>query len=275
MGVWRHRAAEIMRQVLLLVVASGCSTIHGLKLPFKPQPNLCASFGRRNALCSSLPVLALGFWMPPAAFATEKAIDVLGFAYTPTAMVLQLAEQTASMEGIMRESAKEAETMTLEQRDQAGGNAMGPGVIGRGDMIQSVDVMIKNSQLETSIPNGRDAAATLRGIQIIARGRKGELSKDEYVLMAAVYSATRDELRKLFEASTPEERAEGKAIVRKLAAKDNERMRAMEEEEQKLRALRAKSKNEVLTPREPPPPPKAYKEDGASMAAMQKAMYAK
>ena len=54
-------------------------------------------------------------------------------------------------------SAEEAAQLTEAERDQRGATNRGPGVIGRADMMQSIDVMIKNSQLQT-ISGGGEAA---------------------------------------------------------------------------------------------------------------------
>ena len=209
--------------------------------------------------------------------ATAKAgnIELGGVTYTPAAMILQLAEQTAAMEGIMRQSAKEIQAnMTLQQREYAGQTNQGPGVVGRNDMVRSIDTMITNSKLET-IPNSGEAVGTLRAVQFTAKSSKGPLSIDEYVSMARLYSAARDELRRAFEAMSAEEQAEGRAIVRRLRAQDDARMRQMEAEEQRLRALREQSLAGSGARTEPPPPPKAYKEDAQARAAMQKALYGK
>ena len=179
---------------------------------------------------------------PQAALAAdERKIRLAGIEYTPAAMVLQMAEQTASMEGIVRQSAKEMVELKLteQQRDERGAKNLGPGVVRREDMLRSIDVMIKNSQL-TSIPGGEDAAATLRGIQIIANAGQGALSADEYEQMAKQYSNAREDLSRAFQAMGPEAQAEGKAFIRGIRLRDEQRMKQMEDEEEKLRLLRVK-----------------------------------
>lgn len=193
---------------------------------------------------------------PQAALAEERTIKLLGTEYSPASMLLQMAENTASMEGIMRQSAKEmAAQLTEAQRDERGATNLGPGVIGRADMTQSIDVMLKNSQLST-IPGGTDASSTLRGIQAIANAGKGSITADEYELMAKQYAAAREDLRRAFEAMTPEAQAEGKSFVRVLRAKDELRMRQMEGEEEELRLVRAKIKAENERAAAAAPPPK-------------------
>ena len=171
-------------------------------------------------------------------------------------MLLQMAENTASMEGILRQSAKEAASLTERQRDERGASNAGPGVITRIDMASSIDVMIKNSQL-TSITGGNEAASTLRVVQVIAKTGKGNLSADDYELMAKQYAAAREDLRRAFEAMPPEAQANGKAFVRELRAKDMARMREMRDEEENVQRLRAKiSAEDVATAQAAAPPKK-------------------
>jgi len=148
-------------------------------------------------------------------------IQLAGITYTPAAMMLQMAEQTASMEGIMRESALETKTKTKPQRIEAGSKGEGPGVVGRGDLVQSTDLMIRNSRIAEIAPV---AAMTLRGIPRIVEGGKGDMTKDEYLAVAKQYDAAREDLRRAFESMTVEEQMVGKSIVRKLRAKDEEQL---------------------------------------------------
>ena len=203
---------------------------HALKL----QP-LSRALRRRELLGASIALTVAPF----AACAKGQTIQLGGYAFTPAAMLVQMAEQTASMEGIMRQSAKEMETMTLQQRDEAGATNQGPGVIGRGDMIKSVDVMITNSKLET-LPNGEETAMTLRAIQFTAKLGKGPLERDEYLIMARQYAAAREEMRRGFESLTPEEQAEGKAFAREIRARDEARMKEMQQEEERVKLARAR-----------------------------------
>jgi len=203
------------------------------------------AFSHRRTFLRGLGIAVAVSGCPQTAFAAEeRTIKLAGITYTPAAMILQMAEQTASMEGIMRQSAKEVEAkLTEQQRDERGANNLGPGVIGRGDMIGSIDVMIKNSQI-ASIPGGGEAASTLRAIQVVAKTGKGPLSGDEYELMAKQYAAAREDLRRAFEAMTPEAQAEGKVIVRGVAKQDAARMKQTNDDEEALRRLRAKIKAE-------------------------------
>lgn len=181
---------------------------------FSPLPS------RRDCLRAAVALLPV---LPSAASAKDTAtIELAGVTYTKAAMILQMAEQTSSMEGIMKQSALEMETLTEGQREARGGRGEGPGVIARGDMTKSVNIMIANSQLE-SLPNGREAAATLRGIQLAAQSGRGSLERDEYLTMARLYSAARDDLRRGFESMDPAEQAEARAKMRGIQARDEAR----------------------------------------------------
>lgn len=269
-----------MRHGVQLVALAQLAAPLKLALPTAPL-KLATAAGAHLARRSFIGAGAAAFLVPhrPASAATA-VIQLGGVSYTPAAMLLQLAEQTAAMEGIMRQSAKDIERLTLEQRESAGAANQGPGVVGRRDMIMSIDIMIANSKLE-SIPNGAEAAGTLRAIQLTARSGKGPLSSDEYLAMAAVYRNAREvDLRRAFEAFGPEEQAEGKAIVRKASEQDLTRMREMEAAEAaevaKLAAVRAAIQKEGARMRmEPAPPPQPYREDAQARAAMQQALYGK
>ena len=117
-------------------------------------------------------------------------------------------------------------------------------MIGRADMVKSIDVMIANSQL-ASIPGGSEAASTLRGVQVVAKAGTGSLSAAEYELMANQYAAAREDLRRAFQAMSAGAQAEGKAFVRGLRAKDEARMQEMNDEEERLRRVRAKIQAEA------------------------------
>ena len=206
---------------------------------------------------------------PQAAFSADT-IKLAGIEYTPAAMILQMAENTASMEGILRQSAKEAAELTERQRDERGATNMGPGVIGRADMMQSIDVMIKNSQL-TTISGGSEAASTLMVVKVIANTGKGPLSADEYELMAKQYSVAREDLRRAFEAMAPDAQAKGKDIVRGLREKDAARMRQLSDEDEKLRRLRAKiAEDEAAAAQAAPPKKKTLAELEAAQAGFNK-----
>ena len=203
--------------------------------------------------------------------AAKDTIELAGVSYTPAAMVLQMAEQTAVMEGIMRQSAKDMDTMTVQQRDEAGATNAGPGVVGRQDMAQSVDVMIKNSRLET-LPNGLEAASKLRGIRLTAKMGQGPLEKEDYLIMAQQYAATREDLRRGFEAMTPEEQAEGKRIVRELRQRDEAKMKEFQEEAERVEKFRARiAADNAAAPTSEPPRRKTLKElEEAQQAAFGK-----
>jgi hypothetical protein len=54
---------------------------------------------------------------------------------------------------------------------------------GRADIAQSVDVLIRNSNL-AAIPNTSEAVGKLRNVQFIVNVGKGPLSGDEYLSLA-------------------------------------------------------------------------------------------
>jgi len=197
---------------------------------------------RRTMIKRLLPLAAALTLAPPSAFAgidvsglrvvndgssssnaptNSNNIELAGITYTPAAMMLQMAEQTASMEGIMRESAKETKTKTKPQRIEAGSKGEGPGVVARGDLVQSTDVMIRNSRIAEIAPV---AAMTLRGIPRIVDGGKGDMTIDDYLAVAKQYEAAREDIRRAFEGMSVEEQMVGKSIVRKLRAKDESQL---------------------------------------------------
>lgn len=151
-----------------------------------------------------------------------------------SAIILQVAENTAAMQGIMIQSAKDMEQLTLEQRVDVGRPP-----ISRGEMKASIDVILKNSKLAT-FPNADDAADTLRGVKLIAGAGQGDLTIDEFRSMAKQYQRARDELRKVFEALPEDQQATGKAMVREMRAADEKRVREFEEEQELVRVARAK-----------------------------------
>ena len=69
----------------------------------KRLPGLGLGVKRRQVLA---PLTALLLNVPLGAVAQPESIKLGGDEYTPAAMILQMAEQTAAMEGIMRASAK-------------------------------------------------------------------------------------------------------------------------------------------------------------------------
>lgn len=211
----------------------GASDSNGLQ-PTWPAPFPCAThshasiggIGRRRCAGLGIAVAAIAVGSSPqevlaAATATEEPkIKLAGASYTQAAMLLEIAQSTASMEGMLRQSSKDiADKMTQQERYEAGATSGGPGIISRGDMIKSIDVMIANSQL-VSIPGGSKAVANLRGVQAIAKKGKGALAGKEYNLMAKQYAAALEDLRRAFEAMSPQAQAEGKAFIVGLRAKN-------------------------------------------------------
>lgn len=153
----------------------------------------------------------------------STTIDLAGLSYTPAAMMLQLAEQTASMEGMLRASASETKSLSRVERIDAGSKGKGPGVVSRRDLLQSVDIMVNNSKVASLAPT---AALTLGGIPRIVNGGTGDMRDDEYLAVADYYKAAREDLRLAFERLEPEKQAEAKTFVRQIRAKDEERLRS-------------------------------------------------
>ena len=134
----------------------------------------------------------------------------------------------------MLRSAEDVDTLTLQQRIDAGRPP-----IGRAELRQSVEIMLQASKL-ASLPGGGEAASTLRGVGTVAAVGQGDISKDEYIAMAKQYSRARDELRKVFDALPAAEQEEGRAVVRQMQAVADARKRAIAEEKEALRLARAK-----------------------------------
>ena len=111
------------------------------------------------------------------------------------AMMRQLVSHTAVMEDMMRQSAKDVETKPgVAERLDAG-----MPVISREDMVQSSSVMMKNSGL-AAIPGAHKAASSLESIAAIAEAGQGPLSSSDCLAIADLYSAVREECRRVSEA---------------------------------------------------------------------------
>ncbi len=165
---------------------------------------------------------------PPAPSSTEGIIELAGVQYTPAAMILQLAEQTASMEGMMKASASDVMAKkSRKERIEAGSQGKGPGMVARGDLTQSVGIMVKNSKIATVAPQ---AAITLQGIPeyLSSKSPSTDMSFDEYLTVAKKYEEAREDLRVAFEKLTEEDQLEGRNIVRAIRKRDMERMDAMQ-----------------------------------------------
>ena len=177
--------------------------------------------------------------LTPDSAAAVQGIMARG-AQPPGVIVLQLAAKAAAMQEIMVQAAKDLDERTLEQRIKAGRPPLS-----RGELEASIDVMLSDSKLESLRLIVDDAADTLRGVKIIAEIEKGEMSRDELLLMAKQYSRARGELRKAFEGLPEKEQALANAFNRDLAAVDYAegfygRARALSEEEEKVRLARAR-----------------------------------
>ncbi len=165
---------------------------------------------------------------PPAPSSNSGVIELAGIQYTPAAMILQMAEQTASMEGMMKASASEIMAKkSRQERIEGGSKGTGPGVVTRGDLSQSVGVMVKNSKIATIAPQ---AAITLQGIPeyLSSKSPTSDMSFDEYLTVAKKYEQAREDLRVVFEKMSEQDQTEGKQIVRAIRKRDMERMTEMQ-----------------------------------------------
>lgn len=184
---------------------------------------------RAGGASAAAALLAFPVNIQPAA-AAEQPLPL-----PPAAVVLQVAETTATLEGMMRQSVKDMDDLTDQQRKDVG--RWPP--IGRAELKGSVDVLLRNSKLAT-LPKGDEAAGVLGGVKLIVGSGNSPLSKEEYLIVASQYSKARDACRAVFESFTAAQQAEAKEIVRKLQTETKERIRQNQEEEEKVRLLRAK-----------------------------------
>jgi hypothetical protein len=155
-----------------------------------------------------------------------QTIELAGISYTPAAMILQIAEQTASMEGMMRASVKDIQAgKSTRERVELGSESQGPGVVRRQDLNQSIKVMVTNSKLALISPK---ATTELEGIPVFLNQNSNsntDMSLMEYQIVASKYNSAREELRVAFEVLPTKDQQEGQQIVRKLRAQDMERRR--------------------------------------------------
>ena len=186
--------------LLLLAVLTPA---HSLRVAMSVKRRQCVA-----AFCLLPPTIA---WAPPAALAADEL--------PPAAVILRVAEVTAFQEDILRQAA----SMSDDERMNNGFD------FGRQQMTMSVDILLKNTNLGL-LPACATPALTLGEIKKLADRGSGRLTRDEYLLMAGVYSRARDELKLAFEAMSAEEQATGKGIVRRLTAEDNARKREGEAE---------------------------------------------
>ena len=168
---------------------------------------------------------------PPSPRSSNGNIELAGVQYTPAAMILQMAEQTASMEGMMKASASDVLAQkSRKERVEAGSQGKGPGVVARGDLTQSVGIMAKNSKIATIAPQ---AAITLQGIPeyLSDKSPSTDMSLEEYLTVSKKYEQAREELRVAFERMSEEDQLEGRQIVRAIRKRDMERMAAMQQQQ--------------------------------------------
>ena len=146
--------------------------------------------------------------VPPRASWRRTPVMAAGDKEGDAAMLLQLVSHTAVMEGMLRQQSKDIQDCSSElERIEAG-----KPVIRREDMLQSVSVMLRNSDL-AAIPGGGEAAQALAGVSGIAEAGDGPLSPDELVVIAVQYAVTQAELQRVFEALPLAEQDQGRAAV--------------------------------------------------------------
>lgn len=166
---------------------------------------------------------------PEPSNTNANIIELAGVRYTPAAMMLQMAEQTASMEGMMKASATDVQLQkTRKERVEAGSQGTGPGVVTRENLTQSVGVMVRNSKIATIAPG---AAITLQGIPeyLSKKPPNTDMTFDEYLTVAKKYEQARDDLKVAFETMSQEDQQEGRQIVRAIRRRDMERMAEMQQ----------------------------------------------
>lgn len=132
----------------------------------------------------------------------------------PATVMIRAAQVTEFQENMLRSYAD----MSEEERKK-GGLA-----IGRLNMAQSTDILVKNTKLRNI---GCDQPAdTLDEIKTIASSGSGKLTREELLAMADRYAKARNELGKAFMSLTQEEQREGKEVARQLRLADEERIAA-------------------------------------------------
>eukprot|EP00746_Dinoflagellata_sp_MGD_P058879 gnl/MRDRNA2_/MRDRNA2_251520_c0_seq1.p1 gnl/MRDRNA2_/MRDRNA2_251520_c0~~gnl/MRDRNA2_/MRDRNA2_251520_c0_seq1.p1 ORF type:complete len:282 (-),score=57.44 gnl/MRDRNA2_/MRDRNA2_251520_c0_seq1:41-886(-) len=193
-----------------------CATVSGDRsLKTLPSPLLELPGSRRKVLNmgahASFMVMGIIGGLREA-LADERSGD--GGGLPQAAVVLRIAEVTSIMEKQLRQSA----TFDVQQRME-----MNIPIIGRSNMAMSVDILLRNSKLE-SIPNSAPAVRALREVTRIAEANEGPLNKDEFLAMARQYEIARQELRATFESMPKEQQEQGRAIARGLFVEDQKRM---------------------------------------------------
>ena len=101
----------------------------------------------------------------------------------PGVIVLQLAENSAAMQGIMAQAAKDLDELTVQQRMKAGRPPLR-----RGELEASIDAMLSDIKLESMRVIVDEPADTLRGVKTITSIGTGEMSREELLTMAKQYS---------------------------------------------------------------------------------------
>ena len=192
-------AMALLRLVAALTLASSVAASlllpgHERSRPLQPQHASRQQLPRRSlfglgtaaAVAAAFPVR-----VQPAA-AAGNALPL-----PPAAVVLQIADNTIAMQGMMIQSVKDMDDLTEQQRKDVG--RWPP--IGRGELKQSVDVLLKNSKL-TTYPKGDDAAGVFYGVKFILGSGDSPLTRDDYILVANQYGKGRDACRAVFESFT-------------------------------------------------------------------------
>ena len=177
---------------------------------------LLALLGTQLSRRSALQFLGGG----AAAVAVPRAVAAAD-SLPPAAVILRVAEVTSYQEDLLRRAASYSD----DDRERAGYS------FGRNQFVQSVDILLKNTNL-AALPGCTVPALTLNEVRVIATQGSGALTTAEYLSMASRYSRARDELRVAFEAMPEKEQATGKSIVRRLTYEDNLRKAEAKAEEE-------------------------------------------
>lgn len=175
-------------------------------------------------------------------YAAARATVPLGYRPPPPGvMVLQIAENADAMQGIMAQVASDLDALSLQQRITAGRPPLS-----RGEFDANIDAMLAKSKKESLRLIVDTPTDTLRGVKTITAMGKGELSRDEYLVMAKQYSRARDELRAAFRGLPEDEQILATAFNIGLQTANDyteefyAQARALEDEAAKVRLARAR-----------------------------------
>lgn len=188
---------------------------------FAPAGTLVPVDNRRTllALLGTGAAVAMGSRLPiKGSWPWSDDADMARTALPAAAVVLRVAETTALMEDELRQSAVLSEQQRIES---------GIPLIGRRYVVNSVDILLRNSKL-ASVPRTGAAVEALREVARIAERGAGALSSEEYLAMAGQCKAAREQLGgRVFELMPRWQRDEGRAVQERIRAADQERMREL------------------------------------------------